>query len=184
MARRLILLRHPPVATAWTGRCYGQSDMGLSRAGQAMIAPLVEAQRAVRPDMVLHSDLRRTRIVASAIARRLRIPMLAAPLWRERDFGAWEGERWDRIYRRTGNAMDGMITHPDSFRPGGTGETTQELIDRVAAAIDQVPAGARILIVSHGGPIAAARFLRQKRREIADLPALIIPTGTQIQLDL
>lgn len=42
MADALILVRHPPVNLARQKRCYGQSDPALSRAGQAMIAPLVD----------------------------------------------------------------------------------------------------------------------------------------------
>lgn len=183
MARHLILVRHPPVAKAWAGRCYGQSDMGLSRQGQAMVRSLLEDLAALRPDVILHSDMRRTRALALPLARRLRIDPSAAPLWRERHFGAWEGQTWNAIYRATGNMMDGMIDDPHGFRPGATGETTSELLARVQQALEQLPRHGRILLVSHGGPIAAARLV-QVGGEIAGLAAQIIPQGKFVELTI
>ncbi|MEO6717564.1 MAG: histidine phosphatase family protein [Novosphingobium sp.] len=154
----LILVRHPPVTQAWQKTCYARSDPGLSRAGQALIAPLVEQLAALRPDHILHSDMRRSRAVALPLAARLGLVPMAAPQWQERDFGTWEGQSWQSIYRATGNAMDGMIDDPECFRPGG-GETTGELVERVRQALDRLPKCGLCMVVAHGGPIAAARCL-------------------------
>lgn len=181
MARRLILVRHPSVAKTWTGRCYGQSDMGVSRTGQAMIPALIQKLAALLPDAVIHSDMRRTRALALPLCRQLGLAPVAAPLWRERHFGAWEGRTWNGIYRATGNAMDGMIEDPNGFRPGETGETTGELIDRVQRALDQLPRHERIVVISHGGPITAARMMLTGG-DISDLAAQIIPQGTFVEL--
>ena len=134
----LHLVRHPPVAKAWQKRCYGQSDPGLSREGQKMVAPLVDQLVALKPDIIIHSDMVRTRAIATLLADRLGLVSTAESLWRERYFGAWEGTTWNAIYRATGNAMDGMIDAPDRFRPGG-GETTAELMMRVQKAMDTLP---------------------------------------------
>lgn len=181
MAQHLILVRHPPVVKASAGCCYGQSDMGLSRDGQAMVSALVDDLAALQPDVIVHSDMRRTRALALPLARRLRMVPLAMPLWRERHFGAWEGQTWNAIYRATGNMMDGMTDDPHGFRPGGTGETTGELIARVKRALDKLPSHARIMAITHGGPIAVARMLLTGG-EITELAALIIPQGTFAEL--
>ena len=181
MARSLILVRHPPVAAAWNGRCYGRSDMGLSRAGRAMIAPLVDQLAAMRPDHVLHSGLRRARMVAEPLGRRLGLDPVPAPLWQERDFGDWEGRGWSSIYRATGNAMDGMIDDPDRFRPGISGETTGELIARVGRALQALPTDGPVVVVSHGGSIAAARHFL-KKGSIDALAAQIVPLGSIVEL--
>jgi broad specificity phosphatase PhoE len=159
MANEITLVRHTEVARRWRGRCYGVTDVGLSRAGAAAIGPLAQELAALRPDWVIHSDLTRTRSLALAIARRAGCVILAHPAWRERDFGAWEGQSWHAIYRATGNSMDGMIEAPDTFRPGG-GETTYELAERVANALTGLPEG-RGIVVTHGGPIAS--LLGQER---------------------
>lgn len=151
----LLLVRHSEVAKRWHGRCYGASDAGLSLAGRAAIAAIV-GQLAAHPiARVIHSDMARTRALARPLARRLGVPLIADPRWRERDFGDWEGRSWADIYRRTGSAMDGMIDAPASFRPGG-GETTVELGDRVLAAWRAAAGvGGTTAIITHGGPIGA-----------------------------
>lgn len=177
MAHRIILVRHPPVTLAWQKRCYGQSDPGLSRAGQAMVAPLIDRLAAMRPDHILHSDMRRTGVIAEPLGRHLGIAPVPSPLWRERDFGSWEGQSWNAIYRATGNAMDGMIDSPDTFRPGGSGETTRQLFDRIATALAGVTRKGRVVIITHGGPIACARAT-QMTDEIATIAELVPPTAS------
>lgn len=153
MVGQVRLVRHTAVARRWQGRCYGRSDVGLSRDGAAAIAATAERLAAPWPAWVVHSDMLRTRRLAEHIVRLANCPLLVDRGWQERDFGCWEGLTWNAIYRATGNAMDGMIDAPESFRPGG-GETTRELAVRSVAAWLRLPAGNGI-VVSHGGPIAA-----------------------------
>ena len=155
MTATLLMVRHTEVARHWKGRCYGASDVGLSRAGAAHARSLASTIAAWCPDIVIHSNLRRTRILALQIAAIAKVEAIADANWRERDFGDWEGKSWLAIYRSTGNAMDGMITAPDSFRPGG-GETTTELADRTLDEIARLTAR-RVAVVTHGGPSAAAQ---------------------------
>lgn len=180
---RLILVRHPPVAKAWEGRCYGQSDMGLSRAGLNMIPSLCAQLAILRPDHIVHSGLRRTRILADRLGAQLGIVPETALEWRERHFGDWEGQTWQFIFRTTGNAMDGMIDNPSGFRPGTDGETTHELLERIENALCRLPQTGRIAIISHGGPIAAARQLLTGGT-ISGLASKIIAPATFITLEL
>lgn len=152
---KVLLLRHPPVALAWKGRCYGRSDMGWSREGWAMARRIVRDLPSV--DAVVHSGALRTRRLAEMLTHDM--PVVEDPCWLERDFGRWEGRRWDAIWRDTGAEMDGMMTDPDTYRPGG-GETGRELADRVEAAWEALPRHATVLVVAHGGPIATLRALR------------------------
>lgn len=150
-------MRHPPVALAWRGRCYGQSDPGLSREGRRIVAGIVDTIIDFVPDVVVHSGMMRTRAVADRISTV--VPPTVDTRWRERDFGIWEGRSWNAIYRESGSLMDSMLTHPDDFRPGG-GETTAELVARSHCAWDSLPPTGTIVVVTHGGPIAAILALR------------------------
>ena len=170
------IVRHPPVTKVWQNRCYGQSDPGLSRLGQSMVAPLTGKLAALKPSVIIHSDMIRTRALAQPLASRLGIDCIAEPLWRERDFGNWEGQTWNAIYRQTGNAMDGMVDDPDHFRPGG-GETTRDVLDRVQMALTLYGARENLVIISHGGPIACAHLIL-KSLPIAALAANIPPLGS------
>lgn len=172
----LHLVRHPPVVKAWQNRCYGHSDPGLSREGVAMVAPLVDQLTALNPDIIIHSDMKRTRAIAQPLARRLGLRCIAEPLWRERNFGTWEGQSWNSIYRATGKAMDGMIDEPDHFRPGG-GETTADLAQRVRQALVLLSHTERIVIISHGGSIACAVAMHRST-PLQHLAPLVPSTGS------
>lgn len=174
---RLILVRHPPVARAWQGRCYGQSDVPLSREGLAMLEPLAVELAAMSPDAIIHSDLVRTRALAERIARHAGLVAHPDSRWRERGFGDWEGRPWNTIYRASGSAMEGMINAPDTFRPGTTGETTRELIERVRLVLNRLPKGKQIVVVTHGGPIAAARHLVE-HIPLKQIGSAMIATGS------
>ncbi len=105
---------------------------------------------------VVHSDMRRTRPIAEAVAQATRCPLVADPRWRERDFAGWEGRTWNAIWRETGNEMDRMMTDPSGFRPGG-GDTGADVAGRTIAAWHDLPWGGLMLVVAHGGSIAALR---------------------------
>ena len=175
---RALLVRHPPVARAWAGRCYGRSDMGWSREGQAVARALADRFADEPLAAIVHSGLRRTRRLADLVARRHSCPIIADPRWAERDFGDWEGRTWQAIWRETGDAMDGMIHDPHGFRPGG-GETGLELSNRALAAWADLPPGDPILVVAHGGPIAAIRCA-MAGDPLTAMADHIVPTGTVV----
>lgn len=179
MSGRLLLVRHTAVARASKGRCYGQSDMGLSREGAAHARELAAELAAWEPEIVLHSGLRRARFLAEATARLAGLEARTDKGWMERNFGSWEGRSWAAIYRETGSAMDGMIDDPHGFRPGG-GETTMELARRALAALARLPSQ-RILVVTHGGPIAAILGTRDDV-PIREWPGLVPAPGASIEL--
>ena len=154
MSGEVLLVRHPPVAQHWAGRCYGRSDMGWSRAGAALARRLAAELAVETFDAIVHSGAIRTRRLSGWVARRCGGATIADPRWVERDFCSWEGRSWDAIWRETGDLMDRMMTDPHGFRPGG-GETGGELSRRALAAWDALPQGGRVLVVTHGGPIAA-----------------------------
>lgn len=181
MAAAVLLVRHCEVARAWQDRCYGQSDMGLSRAGSAQVRALAPQLARWTPDIVLHSGLRRAQRLAQSIAALSGRTASADPAWRERDFGRWEGRSWSAIYRETGNAMDGMIDDPAGFRPGG-GETTMELAARSLDAMNGLPLR-RVLVVTHGGPIAAI-LGTLSGAPVRDWPGLVPAPGGCVELTL
>jgi alpha-ribazole phosphatase len=154
MKRQVLLVRHTEVAVRWSTRCYGRTDVGLSKGGRLQAAQLA-AKLADEPITTLvHSGLRRATDLAHWLANLRGLVPLADTRWQERNFGTWEGRSWQAIYKETGNAMDGMLTDPRGYRPGG-GETTAELADRSHAAWEALPQEGIIVVISHGGPIAA-----------------------------
>jgi broad specificity phosphatase PhoE len=133
--------------------------MGWSREGADIAKRLVNQLACEDVGVIIHSGARRTSRLAQMVARRTGCPVHADARWLERDFGAWEGRSWDAIWRETGDLMDRMVTDPTGFRPGG-GETGLELSLRAQAALNALPALASVLVITHGGPIAALRTCR------------------------
>jgi glucosyl-3-phosphoglycerate phosphatase len=148
---RLILVRHGE--TEWNNerRLQGQADLPLSRAGREQVVALRALVQQLRPDIVVASDLQRTRETAALLGfpdaqldRRLR----------EADLGAWSG-RYIADLRETALAdyrawREGHFTPPEA-------EPWNALYDRVGEVVDAAAAsGAATLLVTHGGPIRAA----------------------------
>jgi alpha-ribazole phosphatase len=158
VSRRILLIRHTEVAVRWSTRCYGRTDVALSRNGVVQAAAIA-AQISARPiAMVVHSGLKRASHLALRLAAMKGLDPIIDERWQERNFGTWEGRSWHSIWKETGSAMDGMVTDPQGYRPGG-GETTAELCNRSLDAWYSLPADGEIVVISHGGPIAAVRAM-------------------------
>jgi broad specificity phosphatase PhoE len=180
MTREVLLVRHTDVAVRWSTRCYGRTDVGLSRAGRMQAAELA-SQLATRPVTTLvHSGLKRASYLARWLATLKNLTPVADTRWQERNFGMWEGRGWHTIWKETGNAMDGMFVDPHQYRPGG-GETTAELLARAAAAWEALPREGLIVVISHGGPIAAIRTLHAGV-PLTDIVNYRVATGSIIEM--
>ena len=184
---RVILIRHTAVAAHWKGRCYGRSDAGLSLEGRRHAATLaVEYAHGLVADgaiSIVSSPLRRARLLAARIARHAKLPLVLEPRLMECDFGTWEGQSWDAIWRASGNAMMGMILSPSTFRPGGSGETTHEVRDRAMAWLREQTGGETVAAICHGGPIAAIRGTLDGR-SVSAWPGLVPGYGERLVIEV
>ncbi|MDQ6838753.1 MAG: histidine phosphatase family protein [Actinomycetota bacterium] len=149
--------------TAWNvdGRFQGQADPPLDAMGRAQAARLGTELAALRPNVLVSSDLLRARQTAMALSRVCGVEMAVDTHLREVDLGGWEGldqqqaaERFPDEYRRWSEG--------DDPRRGG-GETEGEAGVRVAAAIRSIIGdatdGATVVIVAHGLVIRRAMGL-------------------------
>ena len=179
----LVLVRHGAIDPRYRGICYGSSDVPLGPEGYRQHAELLDRLSALPLRCVMHSGLKRTRLLAEAIGwRHPHRQLLCCPELRERDFGEWELQSWDDIHAAHGEAMMGMIHEPASYRPGG-GETTLELRDRVMRWYEALPDDGLTIAVTHGGPIAALLGTLQGR-PITDWPQLIPACGKLVRTAL
>jgi alpha-ribazole phosphatase len=144
--RRLILIRHAPVADA--GRWTGQSDPPCVLPPPEALGPWWDALQHV--EEVVASPARRARQTAAAL-----FPDLAATrdarLW-EQDFGDWDGQP------HAGHAMpEGLdATGLAGFAPPG-GESFANVCDRVGAALPEIGRpDAVTAVVAHAGVVRAA----------------------------
>ena len=149
---RLILVRHGESEWNALGRVQGQADPGLSEAGRAearLLAPLVAA---MAPEVVVTSDLRRAAETGALVCS---MASTTDPRWRESAMGEWTGRAAAELYAdprgRFAAWREGRADPPG-------GESWEAVCDRVADAARSLRASgaARVLVVTHGGPVRAA----------------------------
>jgi broad specificity phosphatase PhoE len=180
MTANVILVRHARVADCYQGICYGRSDVPLGAEGLAESERLAEILSSCPIRYLITSPAVRARALAQRIADRTGLNVIAEPALLERDFGAWELRSWDAIYAEVGDALNGLIHEPESYRPPG-GETTGELRDRAVSWYVRRPRGGLVVVVAHGGPIAAIRGTLASKEPV-DWVDLIPQPGSWVEL--
>lgn len=155
MSRHVLHAWRHPRADGAQGRCIGRTDLPTDprRAKRQAHRMRAFARRHGLPRVVVTSPLDRSRAVGRWLARwgwRHRTD----PALSELDFGDWDGRLWSSVPR---DEIDAWCADFDR-RPAGGGESVGSLLQRV---IRFDPAEAR-LVVTHGGWLAAALWLRDR----------------------
>ena len=158
---KLWLVRHARVQLA-SGLCYGASDVPAEPEHTAAAAATLAAAMPMSAPLWV-SGLGRAQQLAAAV-RALRVD-LAPPTvdlrLNEMNFGQWELQAWDAIPR---SAFDSWMADFAHHRFGGA-ESTQQVIDRVAAALAETAAATRetgaadAVWICHAGVIRAVQYL-------------------------
>jgi broad specificity phosphatase PhoE len=153
---RLILIRHgESVANAERRFTHGPEEP-LSERGRTEARARAEALRErIRPEALYASPFRRALDTARIIGDRFGLEPVVVEELREQFFGDLHGQPYD--------ALDGVIDRAGvarwDYRPPG-GESLREVAARVGPALDRIAgthAGRDIVVVSHGGVMAAVR---------------------------
>ncbi len=135
-------------------RFQGQSDIPLDETGLAQADRAARLLAALRPDLIVSSDLIRAASTAAALARVAGLDVVLDKDLRERHGGSWEGLTDTEIRDRYPQAH-ATWTPPD-------GESSQVVSDRVAAALHHAAAAVAeqaagrdglAVVVSHGAAL-------------------------------
>jgi probable phosphoglycerate mutase len=153
MATTILLARHGETDWNRDHRWQGQADPPLNDAGRAQSHALARALAAEPPAAIYSSDLSRARETAEIVAATFAVPLALDPRLREVDVGEWSGLTMAEVER--------FFPHgAQDRREGGTGwrrgERYEAMSERVLEAVYAIAAahrGARILAVTHGGPM-------------------------------
>lgn len=152
---RLLLVRHGVTSNNQENRFTGQADVDLSSLGYLQ-AKVVGERLAVEPlDVIVASDLRRTRATAQMIAQHHPLRVQEDANLREIALGEWEGLAYTEIVTRAADELQRWRTDSANYAPPG-GETATRVRDRVVHALaywqKQHPRGT-VVWVTHGGVI-------------------------------
>ncbi len=144
----LVLVRHG-VTSHTTGKRFsgglGGTNPGLSDEGRDQIRAVADwlAPLAERVDAVITSPVRRTRESAEILAEALGHPLEEEPGFAEMEFGAWDGMTFVEVAEKHQADLDAWLGSLE-VAPGGTGESFQDVEQRVLAGLQRV-------LDDHGG---------------------------------
>ncbi len=157
----LLLVRHGETVWNREGRIQGHSDSPLTEDGLAQASAMGTRLRdklTHEPiDTVIASDLLRARRTAELITAETGHAIIHDARLRERSFGVAEGKTYAEIDRDHPEMFSRVReTDPDFAAPGG--ESRNQFHARIVGALQSIAElhpGKRILILTHGGALAA-----------------------------
>lgn len=156
---RFILIRHAQSTWNVAGRWQGHGDPPLSDVGLAQAERCAQrlAEMDLDADLLVCSDLLRTRQTAEPIANALDLEAIPSAALRELDVGEWTGLTRDEIEARDPDLLAAFESADPNVRPGG-GETRNEIRVRVRRVVERLGRehpGQCIVMVVHAGVIRA-----------------------------
>ncbi|HSY16071.1 MAG TPA: histidine phosphatase family protein [Jatrophihabitantaceae bacterium] len=153
MNRRILLVRHGRTAWNAEGRYQGQADPSLDDVGRVQARILASLVAALRPDVILSSDLRRAQETAAPIAEICGLHVLADARLRERSLGHWEGLTRAEVAERYPDEYADWAAGRDVTRRGG--ETREQVASRSRAAFDDLPDVDLAVLMTHSATAMA-----------------------------
>jgi glucosyl-3-phosphoglycerate phosphatase len=163
-AARLVLWRHGRTEWNVTGRFQGQADVPLDEVGRQQAVAAAENVAGFKPVAIFSSDLSRTYQTAEPLAALTGLEIQTDKRLREIHVGSWEGMLGDEIRAQNPDLAERVWLGED-VRRSPTGESPQEVADRVAEALTEIAEtaddGTTVAIVTHGlaGRVGACRFV-------------------------
>ncbi|KAA9373255.1 histidine phosphatase family protein [Microbispora amethystogenes] len=149
MGRRVVCLRHGQTLWNVEKRFQGHTDIALDETGIAQAARAASLLAALRPTMLVASDLRRAYDTASALGRITGLDVMVDKDLRERGGGEWEGLTRDEI-------RAGWPVEYEAWEAPG-GEDVAHVADRVAEAVERwagrLADDGLLVIASHGAAL-------------------------------
>jgi glucosyl-3-phosphoglycerate phosphatase len=154
VSRRIVLWRHGRTEWNATGRFQGQTDIDLDEIGRAQAWESARRLAALEPDLLISSDLRRTRDTMAALAEITGKPIQLDERLRETFAGEWQGLTGAEIASRYPEEYKAWRAGDPLLKVGG-GETRQDVAERMAAAVRDIAArladDGLAVLTSHGG---------------------------------
>jgi glucosyl-3-phosphoglycerate phosphatase len=154
VSRRIVLWRHGRTEWNASGRFQGQTDIDLDEIGRAQAWESARRLAALEPDLLISSDLRRTRDTMAALAEITGKPIQLDERLRETFAGEWQGLTGAEIASRYPEEYKAWRAGDPLLKVGG-GETRQDVAERMAAAVRDIAArladDGLAVLTSHGG---------------------------------
>jgi glucosyl-3-phosphoglycerate phosphatase len=152
--RRVVLWRHGRTSWNADGRFQGQLDIDLDEIGREQAVRAARLLAALRPELIVSSDLRRAADTAAELGRIMSRPVEVDPRLRETYAGDWQGLTGAEIAARYSGEYNAWQSGDPELQVGG-GESRADVAARMADAITdaaaRLPEGGLAVLVTHGG---------------------------------
>jgi broad specificity phosphatase PhoE len=162
---QVFLIRHAETTADTEQLAWSQADSRLSSMGRAQTEALRSCDLLFRVGECIASPHQQARATAERIFAVRNVPCTVDEAWQGQDLGEWHHQHLRDLPR----GDDGLLADP----PGG--ETTATFVKRVATALDGLPHGEHLGIVTHGDVIAAV--LRHVAPGLGEAPGLTSGAG-------
>ena len=153
---RLFLIRHGETEMNKAGIIQGSVDSPLTDLGLSQAKEASQKAKDFNIDILISSDLGRTKKTAGIISQEIGIPLLRTdPALRERNFGELEGKTFDasgKIYPQFVNP-DGMFILYREFKEA---ESVDDFYNRIVDGVKGIMkeySNKNVMLVGHGGTL-------------------------------
>jgi probable phosphoglycerate mutase len=149
-----VFIRHGETDWNRQQRFQGQIDVPLNETGRAQALRLGARLAAEPPDVLLASDLLRTRQTGEPLSQHWGLAAALRPAFREQSFGVLEGLDVPTIKARHPELWAHWLEHRADFCLPGGGESIRQFHARVIGAVREAAeawAGRVVTVVTHGG---------------------------------
>jgi probable phosphoglycerate mutase len=175
------LARHGETAANAEGRVQGRLDPPLNDRGREQARALAREAEGLGLKALYSSQLARSRETAEVVGERVGLEPIVDERLAESNRGDWEGRLLRDIEREDPDNWHAWQRAGSGFRfPGG--ESLDEHVARVEAALDDVEAGELpALVVCHGGTVRSALVARGGR-SLDEFTRIAVPNAALLRL--
>lgn len=147
------LLRHGETQYNADGNRYcGRTDIDLTAKGISQAETVYQQLKDKHIDAVYSSPLNRARYTAEIATGNSQVTTDERII--EVDFGMWEGKTKEEFIAEDPSLWEAWMTHPETAKAGGTGETAGQVVERVDSFFNELlkkHANETIVVVGHNG---------------------------------
>ena len=152
------IIRHGETEYNAKGLLQGHHDSPLTDRGEQQIRELAQQLAEIHFDHVFSSDLMRAQRTAEILAIEKKLVVNTTQLLRERNFGSYEGKKWEIFQEENKQLISRFETLSKAeqwkFKYASDIESDEEVVTRLLTFIRETAVtyeGKNILVVAHGG---------------------------------
>ncbi|MEA2449577.1 MAG: 2,3-bisphosphoglycerate-dependent phosphoglycerate mutase [Thermoleophilaceae bacterium] len=177
------LARHGETAANAEGRVQGRLDPPLNERGREQARALAREAEGLGLRTLYSSQLARARETADTVGGRVGLEPVVDERLAESNRGSWEGRLLREIEREDPDAWHAWQRAGSGFRFPGGGESLEEHVARVDAALADVAAGELpALVVCHGGTVRCALVARGGR-SLDEFTRIAVPNASLVKVE-